>query len=56
MIKTLSPKKAARIEKKHQERIQDASNAVLAMRGWKFKNRFKFAMWLMFGRGDWEGV
>lgn len=35
---------------------QIAMQAILAMRKWGFRDRLKFAMWLMVGRGEWKGV
>jgi hypothetical protein len=55
-MKAPSIKKINKLNRKHETRITDAAQAVLAMRGWPFKNRFKFAWWLLFGRGEWKGV
>lgn len=35
---------------------QIAARAVLEMRKWGLRDRFKFAWWLLFGRGEWKGV
>lgn len=35
---------------------QEMVKMLLEIKKWKFSHRFKFAWWLLFGRGEWKGV
>ena len=47
---------AEAVDQVNEKLPQVAAQAILAMRGWSFKERFAFAWWLLWGRGEWKGV
>lgn len=56
-VRQLVRRKEGELLETAQDAVKIATfNAIMDIRKFTFAQRFKFAWWLLFGRGEWKGM